>query len=381
MAAELTAQAKSKGSTSVNWREGLTIIDADGHVGSTAETWDRYLEKPFREFGPRIVKDNRGSERWMVEGILYPKPEGIASGQPEGIRGSMLHPGVSDPVARLKDMDSEGIDLAVVFGNLPELTLAAVRNKALAAAMARAYNNWVVDYCKADPRRLKAVAVLPLQDVEASVVELRRAAQELGLVAAMLATNVYGKDLDHPDFLPVFAEAERLGVPLAVHGAPSTGSFAGAERFENYFYTHSVAHPFEQMISSMCIICGGILERFPRLRVAFLESGVGWVPYWLDRLDEHYEHRAALVPNIKRRPSEYVDSGRVWFFCEPEDPTLPYVAERYPDAIVFTSDYPHWDAKFPGAVSSLADRSDLSVELKQKILSKNAARFYGFKDI
>lgn len=360
------------------WRRDLTIIDADGHVGSTPETWERYLEAPFREYGPRIVKDNRGSERWMVEGILYPKPEGIASGQPEGIRGSMLHPGVSDPKARLRDMDAEGIDIAVVFGNLPELTLAAVNDKALAAAMARAYNNWVADYCKTDPGRLKAVAALPLQDVPASVAELRRATQELGLAAAMLATNVKGRDLDHPDFLPVFAEAARLGVPLAIHGAPSTGSFAGADRFENYFYTHSVAHPFEQMISFMCVVCGGILERFPDLRVAFLESGIGWVPYWIERLDEHYEHRSALVPNIKKPPREYVSSGRVYFFCEPEEAMLPYVAGLYPDAVCFTSDYPHWDAKFPGAVESLAEREDLSAELKRKILSENAARFYGF---
>ena len=377
----MTADIAVEPSQRAEWRRGLTIIDADGHVGSTPETWERYLAAPFREYGPRIVKDNRGSERWMVEGILYPKPEGIASGQPEGIRGSMLHPGVSDPMARLRDMDAEGIDIAVVFGNLPELTLAAVRDKALAAAMARAYNDWVADYCKADPRRLKAVAKLAMQDVGASVAELRRATQELGLVAAMLATNVCGKDLDHPDFLPIFAEAERLGVPLAIHGAPSTGSFAGADRFENYFYTHSVAHPFEQMISLMCVVCGGILERFPKLRVAFLESGIGWVPYWLERLDEHYEHRSALVPNIRRRPSEYVAEGRVYFFCEPEEKMLPYVAGLFPDAVVFTSDYPHWDAKFPGAVDSLAERTDLSVELKRKILSQNAARFYGFKGI
>lgn len=358
------------------WLGGLTIIDADGHVGSTAETWARYLPKPYRAHGPRIVEDNRGSERWMVEGILYPKPEGTASGQPEGIKGSMLHPGVSDPHARLRDMDLEGIDIAVCFGNLPELTLAAVMDPGLAVAMAGAYNNWVADYCSADRRRLKAVAVLPMQDVAASVAELRRATQKLGLVAAMLPTNVRGKNLDHPDYLPVFAEAARLGVPLTVHGAPSTGSFAGAERFENYFYTHAVAHPFEQMISVMCVVCGGILERFPDLRVAFLESGIGWVPYWLERLDEHYEHRAALVPRIKRKPSEYVERGRVYFFCESEEKMLPYVAGLWEDAVVFTSDYPHWDAKFPGAVAAMVERNDLTERQKRKILSENAARFY-----
>ncbi|HLI10792.1 MAG TPA: amidohydrolase family protein [Alphaproteobacteria bacterium] len=374
----MAVAAKEKAKTTKRaWLGGLTVVDGDGHVGSTPETWERYMDEPYRSHGPRIVKDNRGSERWMVEGILYPKPEGTASGQPEGIRGSMLHPGVSDPLARLKDMDSEGIDIAVCFGNLPELTLAAVMDPGLAVAMARAYNNWVADYCSVDPRRLKAVAVLPMQDVAASVAELRRATKELGLIAAMLPTNVRGKNLDHPDYLPVFAEAARLGVPLTVHGAPSTGSFAGSDRFENYFFTHAVAHPFEQMISLMCIVCGGILERFPDLRVAFLESGIGWVPYWVERLDEHFEHRAKLVPNIKRKPSDYVDSGRVFFFCEPEEKMLPYVAGMWEDSIVFTSDYPHWDAKFPGAVAAVAERKDLTERQKRKILSENAARFYG----
>ncbi len=358
------------------WRE-LTVIDGDSHVASTEETWKKYLEKPYQKRRPRIVKDNFGSDRWMVEGQLFPKPEGIASGQPEGIRGSMLRPGVSDPVARLKDMDSEGIDIAVVFGNLPELGLAALHDAGLAIAMARAYNNWVAEYCRTDPIRLKAVAMLALHDIDAAIAELRRATQEMGLVAAMLATNIKGKDLDHPDFLPLFAEAEKLGVPLCVHGAPSTLSFAGAERFTNYFYTHAIAHPFEQMISLMCIVCGGVLERFPDLRIAFLESGIGWIPYWVERLDEHYEHRGELVPDIKRPPSEYIANGHVYFFCEPEEAMLPYVAKQYEDAIVFTSDYPHWDAKFPGAVEALAQRNDLSEAVKRKILSENAARFYG----
>ncbi|HEX9782058.1 MAG TPA: amidohydrolase family protein [Opitutaceae bacterium] len=359
------------------WRE-LTVIDGDGHIASTEETWEKYLEEPYRAVRPRIVKDNRGSDRWMVEGELYPRPEGVASGQPEGIKGSMLHAGVSDPVARLKDMDSEGIDIAVVFGNLPELTLAALHDGGLAAAMARAYNNWAADYCSTDPARLKAVAMLGLHDVQAAVKELKRATQELGLVSAMLCTNIKGKDLDHPDFLPLFAEAEKLGVPLCVHGAPSTLSFAGADRFTNYFYTHAIAHPFEQMIALMCVVCGGILERFPDLKIAFLEAGIGWIPSWVERLDEHYEHRASLVPNIKHPPSEYIARGNVYFFCEPEEKMIPYVAQDYEDAIVFTSDYPHWDATFPGAVQTLAERNDLSELVKRKILSENAARFYGF---
>lgn len=358
------------------WRE-LTVIDGDGHVGSTQRTWDEYLEEPYRGRRPRIVKDNNGSDRWMVEGQLWPKPYGISSGQPEGIKGSMLRPGVSDPQVRLSDMDSEGIDIAVLFGNLPELILAGLSDKGLAHAMARAYNNWLVDFCEADSQRLKGVAMLSLHDVGDAIAEMQRATQELGHVAAMLATNVKGKDLNHPDFLPLFAEAERLAIPLCVHGAPSTLSFAGADRFENYFYTHVIAHPFEQMISLMCIVCSGVLKKFPKLKVAFLESGIGWVPYWLERLDEHHETRANLVPEIDRPPSEYIKDGNVYFFCEPEESMIPYVAAQYEDALVFTSDYPHWDATFPGAVASLAEREDLSESVKRKVLSENAARFYG----
>ena len=148
-------------------------------------------------------------------------------------------------------------------------------------------------------------------------------------------------------------------------------------RYTNYFYTHAIAHPFEQMIAIMCVICGGILEKFPNLKIAFLEAGIGWIPFWLERLDDHCETRANLVPGITKPPSEYIDSGNVYFFCESEEKMIPYLAEKYEDNIVFTSDYPHWDAKFPGAVASLAERDDLGEVVKRKILSDNAARFYG----
>ena len=361
------------------WWRDIKVVDGDGHVASTEETWERYLPEPYVNRRPRIIQDNTGADRWLVEGQLYPKPEGLCSGQPEGIKGSMLHEGVVSPERRLEDMDLEGIEVGVMFGNLPELLLSALYDKDLATAMSRAWNDFLVDFCETDPRRLKGVALLAMQDVPSAVEELRRSTQELGHPTVMLPTNVGKRDLDHPDFLPVFEEAAKLDVPLCVHAAPSANAFAGDDRFDNFFYTHCVAHPFEQMIAMMCIIGGGILERFPDLRIAFLESGVGWVPYWINRLDAHYEKRANLLPWLPRPPGEYVERGNVYFFCESDEDQLPMLANAMPDRIVFTSDYPHWDAVFPGAVGTLAERTDLTQEQKHKILSTNGLRFFGFE--
>ena len=155
-----------------------------------------------------------------------------------------------DPVQRLKDMDVEGIDAAVLFGTSPFLSLPFVEDKDLASAIARVYNNWLAGYCKADPRRLKGVALTAIQDPIEAVNELRRAVEELKFVAvAAPPISASKKNLDDPDLYPFFAEAERLNVPVCIHVGAGDGVPAGTERFDHPFYTHAMAHPFEQMIA------------------------------------------------------------------------------------------------------------------------------------
>ncbi|MBI3076934.1 MAG: amidohydrolase family protein [Deltaproteobacteria bacterium] len=152
---------------------------------------------------------------------------------------------------------------------------------------------------------------------------------------------------------------------------------AGTERFENYFFTHLVGHPFEQIIALACMTAGGVLERHPGLRVVFLEAGCGWAPYWLERLDEHYEVMHTLVPELPRKPSEYVRRGQCYFSCEGEEAGLPEVLGRLgEDVLVFASDYAHFDSKFPKSVKIMLERADLSEGAKRKILRENAARLY-----
>jgi hypothetical protein len=153
-----------------------------------------------------------------------------------------------------------------------------------------------------------------------------------------------------------------------------------ASRASSIIYMHTIGRPVETFIQFAGLIYGGVPERFPRLRIAFLECGAGWVPYWMERMDEEWEKRGKVeAPRCRRKPSEYVLHGNLFFAAEPEEGMLPYVIERIgEDRILFASDYPHWDGMFPRVVSTIRGRQDLSDSAKRKILGENAKRFYGW---
>ncbi|HEX5606351.1 MAG TPA: amidohydrolase family protein, partial [Candidatus Binatia bacterium] len=209
-----------------------------------------------------------------------------------------------------------------------------------------------------------------------AVKELERCIKELGFVAVATSAHSAGRNLDHPDFYPFYAKAQELGVPVCVHvgsGRPA----AAADRFDNAFFVHATTHAFEQMIGVMCIVGGGILELYPKLKVAFLEAGAGWVPYWMERLDEHYEYLEPTVPLMKKAPSEYMRSEQVYYSFEPDEHTLNFVMDYVgEDRLVFASDYNHGDSKFPHTVKAVTERKNLTQSQLQKLMCDNAARLY-----
>src|SRR5690349_2799921 len=358
----------------------MRIIDADGHVLEKQIPWADLLEAPYRDRAPKEVKDNRGFSFIMIDGRLTPKPVGKACSFVGAPRSHSPQPttGMVDPHQRLKDMDLEGIDTAVLFGTSPFLSLPFVEDKDLASAVARVYNNWLAQYCSADPRRLKGVAAVAIQDPSESVRELRRAVEDLKFVAvASPPISASKKNLDDPDLFPFFAEAERLNVPVCIHVGAGDGVPAATERFDHPFFTHAMAHPFEQMIASLCVVAGGLLERFPRLKFAFMEAGCGWVPYWIERLDEDYGSLQPTVPWLKKPPSDYMQSSQMFYALDKEEKMLPYVAEFVgAERLVFATDYNHSDSKFPHTVEEVMERKDLSDSLKAKLMGENAALLY-----
>jgi predicted TIM-barrel fold metal-dependent hydrolase len=277
-------------------------------------------------------------------------------------------------------MDLEGIECGMLFPSAG-LYLPSVGEAPYAVALCRAYNNWLFDYCRADPKRLLGVGVVPVQDIKEAVSETRRIALELGFKGAFVRPNpVQGRTLDDPYYDPFYAALQELGIPLMVHeGSGAYLPTAGAERFPGqWFFTHMVSHPFEQMLACLSLICKGVLERFPHLLVAFLESGAGWLPYWLWRMDEHREILPFQVPWLKLKPSEYF-RRQCYVSCEPDEDNLAATVQAVgEDRILFASDYPHWDAIFPGATKAILDNDGISPSAKKKIMSGNAQKLLGW---
>jgi uncharacterized protein len=354
----------------------MSVIDADGHVWEPETAWEDHLDAAYLDRRPRIVLDDRQTTRYLIEDRLMPSGTGRAAWAPEGFREASLHrPGGVDPAARLVDMDTDGIDVAVLYGTFA-LGLWSIRDLDLQVACCRAFNDWLAEYCATDPVRLRAAAALPLGAIDAAVDEADRAVTTLGAVVLTIPGAVLGRNLDDPALFPLYETAERLDVPLGVHAG---GTGLAIDRFvDQYAMAHACAFPMDIMLGATTLLCGGVLERFPRLRVALLEAGCGWFPAFLERLDEHFEKRPGEMPGLTRPPSTFVGDGRVVISCEPEEHGIRYAAERLgPGAVIYASDYPHWDAEFPGSVAAIRDREDLDAGTRRAILGDNARRLLG----
>jgi len=283
-----------------------------------------------------------------------------------------------DPKARLKDMDLEGIDIAVLFGgSLSAAAIGLVENPALALATCRAYNEWLAEYCGAAPERLKGVAVVPFQDTEGGAPELRRAVRERGPIEVRVPTWRGGRGPGGARFDPIYAAAQELGVPACVHLL--SARTVGADRFDNFFLKH-VFYGADVFMAFAAIIGGGVLDRFPELRLGLFEAGCGWVPYLMERMHEHWELFPDQLPHLKRDPAEHMASERCFYTIEPEETTVPFVAGRIGEGrLMYASDYAHFDCMCPESVSTVAGRADLSAGLKRKLLGENAAKLFNIK--
>jgi hypothetical protein len=329
------------------------VIDADGHVRESVAGLREFLP-------PRWQRRNLfPNDEWDrdLHGKLGQKPEG--------------------PDDQIAAMNEDGIDVMVLYPTAG-LHVSALHERDFATAMTRAYNDWLHYFCEKDPARLKFVALLAPQDPAAAAEELTRAVKERGAVAGVLPTYVpQMPDFGDSLYDPIYAAAERLGVGIGFHTGTSADSL-GAQRFRKFLSAHTIDHPAEQMMALIGTLIGGVFERFPRLKIAYLESGIGWVPYMMDRLDEEVEKRGAVeAPYLTRLPSEYVTGGRIFFGIECGEKTIPDAVRWGLDhTLLYSSDYPHWDGDWPRTVKTVRKRTDLSEETKQKMLHDNVARFY-----
>jgi predicted TIM-barrel fold metal-dependent hydrolase len=350
----------------------VEFVDSDAHVVEGQVLFAECL----RRWPDAFTLTEKGE--LLTEGRRYPEHEGPGAGCPPE-HGLSRVEGINPwtPEGTLADADRDGIDHMVFFPSFG-LRAPTIETRSVATGFCRLYNEWIADWCRQGKGRFHGVGLLPVEWIDDAIAALREA-RDLGLVGAMIPPALRTRNLDHADLDPLYAAATDLDVPLGVHGAPGLHfPKIGIDRFTNYIQVHCVSFPFDQMTAMTALVSGGVFDRHPKLRVAFLESGVGWVPYFIDRLHEHREKRGDWIRNGWRRdPRHYVEAGNVWVSCEPEETVLPAVADALgPDFIMYASDYPHWDSDWPHSTQPLRERADLREDVRAKIAGGNARRFY-----
>lgn len=370
------------------------IVDIDGHILEPADLWLNYLEPRFLDRAIRIEEDSAGFEVLLIDGKPFEMLRGVLGtlGGINLVAEEAMVPGRhsyadgcprggQDARARLAVMDEEQIDVSLLYPTIGLLWEDMVQDGELAIAYARAYNRWLADWCRTDPRRLYPIAHIPLHDVELAVAEAERARRD-GCVGIYLAPDLAARDgrpLHDPDFDRLWAAAQDLAMPIAFHVVVRQQPLfhewepaleGGGRLFYHAFLAIDVMAAFTQMMT------GGVFERFPELRCAVLETGSNWIAAWLDRLDHKYEVAPQAYP-LKLKPSDYFRRQCV-ISADPDETMTAEVARRIgPEYCVWASDYPHIDASL-GAVAELRQNLEgLEAQEQQLILGENALRFYG----
>jgi len=337
---------------------GNRVIDADGHICEPPALWQDYVERRYRDRVIRIERGADGQDWAWINGAerrnLPPAAACIPTGMDDPTHPptwDQILPGSYDGAARTRVLDEEGIERSLLFPSM-YLLVGDIEDPDVAAAACHGYNEWIADMCRDGRGRLQAVGVVPLQSTAAAEREADHIAK-LGLKGVCFRPERYKGLALYDERLKIFwNKVAGNGLFAAVHG--SFGSL-------------------------MPIVAGGVLDRHPGLRVAFLESGLGWLEYWLERMDEHFEAMRHLVPDLKRRPSDIFRAQCFISIEADEAHRLPRLQELGLDHCVFWgADYPHYDCTYPGAVRQLEENlAPLDPALADRIRHGNAERFLG----
>ena len=378
-------------------KNGFKVLDSDMHVLEPPDLWQRYIDPAYKHVAPVGLTEMRRDMRVKVKSHVMLRMGPVRPiGGGAGIAWSTEQDAVYahseergwDPISQKEAMDAEGLDRAILFPSRGLFVLGLDTPQVMgldglepdfAAAIARAYNDWLADFCKPYPDRFLGAAMVAPHDVAAAVAETRRTVEQLGFKAIFLAPGCVNRRPWHDRaYDPLWAECERLGIAVTFHGGGQTflrPDFS-LEILDKLMMWHTFNQPLGMMTVAVSLTAGGVLERFPRLRVGLLEGNCGWAPWLFHRLDEHWEWVGRHeVPELERKPSEYFRSN-CFLSVEAEEETVKdYVAWFGDENLVFSTDYPHADSKYPTSVEHFR-KLPLSEASQRKILWGNCARLY-----
>lgn len=320
-------------------RNGRPVLDADAHVVEPGDVFGALSFDDAIDLVPTTPYEMVGDSSKLADFL--------ASG--------------ASATEYLACMDAQQIDAAVLYPSIglfvpfqPDISAAD------SAAACRAYNEWIAEYTATDPTRLAGIGLVPLADIDDAAGAVGQAA-ELGLPGVMVRPNpLYERNLGDRAYDPLYAAVSETGMVLSVHEGLGLrgGPTIGMDRSALFAFRHAMSHPMEQMSAMASLMLEGALERHPDLRVAFLESGTGWLTWWLARLDEHAQWMADTeTKDLGLAPSEYFKRQCV-ISSDPEDPLCGWTVSNHgADHVVWASDFPHPDAEYPGALAEFAGKA------------------------
>lgn len=355
------------------------MVSTDSHANEPPDLWATRLPQKYRERAPRVVTDENGVQWRYCEGY---RPDRIRIMSFEGEDWVRSQAG-ADPEGRIRDNEQDGIDAEIIFPN-KGLAMWATPDPVFANAQCRVWNDWAWEQFGAWPEKMVPVAAVATGDLEGTLAEIERCAA-LGYKALTLPCKPIwgGHDVDHvnynlPHFDPLWALVEEVGMPVTFH--VSTGRDPRASRGNGGAVINYVTHSLSPTIEPVANLCAsGVLERFPKIRFATIEAGIGWVPWLLDAMDEAYrKHHMWVRPKLQGLPSDYYRAhGHATF---QEDPAGLALAKDWGLAgnFMWANDYPHHEGTWPHSGEAIErTMGGLDEADRAKILGLNAARLFG----
>ena len=368
---------------------GYRVISSDNHVIEPPDLWTSRVEPKYRDRCPQLVTVE-GGQVWVCDGKRGNNP---AQGAQVGVRfenpGNLttldtfenVRPGGYIPEEHVKDMDADGIDVGIVYPSVGLRLFGTVPDGELLTTVFRAYNDYVAEFCSANPKRLGGIAMINIDDVQVGVEELERCRKN-GFIGAMI--TVYppeGRRYDSQEYEPLWAAAQDLEVPLSLHAATNRYGSGEAFQFQETQRLSLVCNMDMGVRMSLAdMIYSGVFERYPKLQVGAVEHELSWVPHFLDRLDYNYIQRPAGVVGFRFQgdalPSDYFHRN---VFVGFQEDTLGIKLRDIigVDTLQWGSDYPHQESTFPRTREILEEiLAGCTEDEKAKIAGGNAARVY-----
>ena len=356
------------------------IISADSHVTEPANTYIDYIDPRWRDKAPRMVRDEKAGDVFVVDGMKRPIPLGLvaAAGKPpeeirvQGVLFEDMHRGGWDPNARMADQERDGIAAEVIYPTVG-MVLCNHPDFDYKRACFEAYNRWITEYCSSHPHRLIGVGQTAMRSPEEGIADLQ-AIHAAGLRGVMMPGIPAVEDYDSTVYDDFWRAAIELELPLSFHILTTRATRTRGPAMNGFL---AIVRGCQDIMGTL--VLGGVFERHPKLKIVCVEADAGWVPHYMYRMDHAYKRHHNWLPagqKLSKLPSEYFRENIYTTFQD------DWVAFKTADLmnwnrLMWANDFPHSDSTWPRSQELLAEhQADLSEEQRRAILCGNVAELY-----